>query len=73
MEFTQLILEEGRPAGIKARFDGGELAIRAPLVVDASGVDGVIRWKSARSGLGVEEIRSMRRISYVILQYWTIR
>ncbi len=70
MEFTQLILEEGRPAGIKARFDGGELAIRAPLVVDASGVDGVIR-VSLPAGLGVErDPIDAQDFLYVILQYW---
>ena len=69
-EFTGLVLEKGQPAGIYARSGDEELTIRAPLVIDASGVDGVVR-VSLPAGLGVEtEPIDPQDFLYVILQYW---
>lgn len=69
-EFTGLILDKGRPAGIEARTNGEKITIRAPLVVDASGVDGAIR-VSLPEELGVETAPiEATDFLYVILQYW---
>ena len=69
-EFTGLLLEEERPAGIKARTASEELIIKAPLVIDASGVDGVGR-VSLPASLGVEtDPIDPQDFLYVILQYW---
>ncbi len=69
-EFTGFLLEEGRPAGIMARSKGKELIIRAPLVIDASGVDSVAR-VNLPAGKGVEtDPIDPQDFLYVILQYW---
>lgn len=69
-EFTGLLLEQGRPAGVKVRTSGEDLIVNAPLVIDASGVDSVVRI-NLPAGLGVETdpIRP-EDFLYVILQYW---
>ena len=69
-EFAGLLLEEGRPAGINARTAGEELTIKAPLVIDASGVDSVVRVSlPARLGVEIDPI-DPQDFLYVILQYW---
>jgi flavin-dependent dehydrogenase len=69
-EFTGLLLDKGRPVGIEACTAGEKLTIRAPLVVDASGVDGVVR-VSLPDEMGVETGPiDPRDFLYVILQYW---
>ncbi len=68
--FAGLLLEKGRPAGIKARAKGEELTIKAPLLIDASGVDSVVRI-NLPAGLGVEtDPIDPQDFLYVILQYW---
>jgi digeranylgeranylglycerophospholipid reductase len=42
-EFTGLIMEKGCPAGVRAVGQEGEFEIRCRLVVDASGIGGVVR------------------------------
>ena len=69
-EFAGLLLEKERPAGIKARAAGEELTIKAPLVIDASGVDSVVRVRlPARLGVEIDPIEPQDFL-YVILQYW---
>lgn len=69
-EFTALLLDQGRPCGVKARRGGSELELRAALVVDASGVEGTVRTRLPE-GCGVErDPVDPRDFLYVILQYW---
>ena len=69
-EFAGLLLEEGHPAGIKALSGEEEVTIRAPLVIDASGVDSAVRVRLP-SGQGVEtDPIDPQDFLYVILQYW---
>jgi digeranylgeranylglycerophospholipid reductase len=69
-EFTNILLEGERPAGVLARRGAEELTLHAPLVVDASGVDGVVRTRLP-AGVGVErEPIDAQDFLYVILQYW---
>ncbi len=52
-EVTDLIVEDGRVAGVRARTPDGDLEIRADLVVAADGRDSVVR---AKAGLPVQEL-----------------
>ncbi len=42
-EFREVVMERGVPAGIKAAGPEGEFEVRCRLVVDASGIGGVVR------------------------------
>lgn len=67
---SELILEDGRVAGIRVTNAGGVSEIRGRLVVDASGVDSAVRTRLPQD-LGIEtEPIAARDFLYVILQYW---
>jgi flavin-dependent dehydrogenase len=53
VEAIEPILEDGFVTGVRARWNGGPLEARGRIVVDASGIDGVLRTKLP-TGFGVE-------------------
>jgi len=68
--FTEVLVEEGRVVGVRAQGEDGPLEIRARLVVDASGIDGVVRTQLPPE-LAVEtDSITPQDTLYVILQYW---
>lgn len=68
--FTEVLVEGGRVAGVRAEGPEGPLEVRARLVVDASGIDSVVR-TALPPDLGVEtDPIAPEDTLYVILQYW---
>jgi flavin-dependent dehydrogenase len=47
--FKALVMERGFPVGVRASGAGGEFEVRCRLVVDASGIGGVVRTRTAAS------------------------
>jgi flavin-dependent dehydrogenase len=70
-EFTKLVHQDGRISGAVVRREGEELTVRARLVVDASGINAVVR-TTLPAGYGVENFKTAPdQKFYVVLRYIT--
>jgi len=70
-EFSTLLYEDGRVSGAVVKRGGEEQAIRAKLVVDASGINAVVRTTLPRD-YGVENFKTAPDEKfYVVLRYIT--
>ena len=70
-EFTRLVHQDGRISGAVVRRGGEELTVRARLVVDASGINAVVR-TTLPVGYGVENFKTAPDEKfYVVLRYIT--
>lgn len=70
-EFTRLVHHDGRISGAVVRREGEEQTVRARLVVDASGINAVVR-TTLPAGYGVENFKTAPDEKfYVVLRYIT--
>jgi len=70
-EFSRLLYQDGRISGAVVRREGKEQTVRARLVVDASGINAVVR-TALPAGYGVENFKTAPDEKfYVVLRYIT--